>query len=156
MFIIGAGVRRCPNCKVFIEKNGGCPQMQCSRCDYNFCWCCMSEGGYNHATWYKPCPGLPFGIVTNLFITIVFIVVWPIILILFPLLCAFPITFGLVDNCLRNARRGSNYPFCWALLFFIIYIIVLPFALIGAGLVVCVCLLFGVIPFWLACLLFII
>ena len=28
----------CPNCHVRIEKNGGCPHMHCSRCDYHFTW----------------------------------------------------------------------------------------------------------------------
>lgn len=35
-------VRRCPNCKYPIEKDGGCPHMSCSKCNGDFCWKCLS------------------------------------------------------------------------------------------------------------------
>ncbi|XP_071082492.1 uncharacterized protein [Haliotis cracherodii] len=38
--------KRCPKCKHFIQKNGGCPNMVC-RCDYSFCWQCL-EPWDNH------------------------------------------------------------------------------------------------------------
>ncbi|KAG5671760.1 hypothetical protein PVAND_001939 [Polypedilum vanderplanki] len=31
----------CPNCKVSIEKNGGCDHMTCSSCGYEFYWNCL-------------------------------------------------------------------------------------------------------------------
>ena len=31
---------KCPNCEILIEKNGGCPRMQCSVCSYKWCWTC--------------------------------------------------------------------------------------------------------------------
>jgi len=49
-------VRRCPKCRVRIEKNEGCHSMVCSRCNYNFCWCCMEYLGNGHIKWYKVCP----------------------------------------------------------------------------------------------------
>jgi len=33
--------KKCPNCKTDIEKNGGCPNMKCSRCKESFCWTCL-------------------------------------------------------------------------------------------------------------------
>lgn len=33
--------KACPGCNTPIEKNGGCPQMQCARCKLHFCWLCM-------------------------------------------------------------------------------------------------------------------
>eukprot|EP00092_Neocalanus_flemingeri_P018561 GFUD01020098.1.p1 GENE.GFUD01020098.1~~GFUD01020098.1.p1 ORF type:complete len:641 (-),score=120.73 GFUD01020098.1:46-1968(-) len=33
--------KKCPSCKVDIEKAGGCPHMKCSRCNHDFCWNCL-------------------------------------------------------------------------------------------------------------------
>jgi hypothetical protein len=35
--------KRCPHCKVAIQKNGGCPNMQCLSCKQSFCWHCLSK-----------------------------------------------------------------------------------------------------------------
>jgi hypothetical protein len=35
--------RRCPNCRVNIEKNEGCNHMTCTYCGYEFCWFCKRE-----------------------------------------------------------------------------------------------------------------
>eukprot|EP00026_Physarum_polycephalum_P004292 Phypoly_transcript_04310.p1 GENE.Phypoly_transcript_04310~~Phypoly_transcript_04310.p1 ORF type:complete len:610 (+),score=129.03 Phypoly_transcript_04310:76-1830(+) len=37
--------RPCPKCNVPVEKNGGCNHMECSRCQYHFCWQCMGKFG---------------------------------------------------------------------------------------------------------------
>jgi hypothetical protein len=33
----------CPNCNVFIEKDGGCDHMTCSQCSYQFCYICSAD-----------------------------------------------------------------------------------------------------------------
>lgn len=33
----------CPNCKVDVEKNGGCSHMTCSQCKHEFCWNCQAK-----------------------------------------------------------------------------------------------------------------
>ena len=31
-------IKRCPRCKIFIEKNGGCNHMRCAHCKHEFWW----------------------------------------------------------------------------------------------------------------------
>jgi hypothetical protein len=38
----GILIKKCPRCKIIIEKNGGCLHMYCM-CGYNFCWNCKNE-----------------------------------------------------------------------------------------------------------------
>lgn len=44
----------CPDCKAFIEKNGGCPSVVCP-CGCNFCWQCSRpyKGYANHSGCYQ-------------------------------------------------------------------------------------------------------
>lgn len=36
-------LKKCPNCRTWIEKNSGCNHMTCFLCKYEFCWICMKE-----------------------------------------------------------------------------------------------------------------
>ena len=52
-------VKRCPNCKVWTEKNEGCNHMTCTECKFQWCWLCQkkySSGHYNIGS----CKGLQF------------------------------------------------------------------------------------------------
>ncbi|RWS01145.1 E3 ubiquitin-protein ligase RNF14-like isoform X2 [Dinothrombium tinctorium] len=40
---ISENCKKCPNCFVNIEKNGGCNYMVCIRCDNSFCWICLGN-----------------------------------------------------------------------------------------------------------------
>jgi hypothetical protein len=35
--------KKCPSCKVPIEKNDGCDHMTCTRCSFQFCWVCLCD-----------------------------------------------------------------------------------------------------------------
>ena len=36
-------IKRCPLCHVPIERNDGCAQMMCQRCNHVFCWFCLAS-----------------------------------------------------------------------------------------------------------------
>ncbi|KZP14870.1 hypothetical protein FIBSPDRAFT_867845 [Athelia psychrophila] len=35
------GIKKCPQCAVWIEKNAGCNHMACTKCGAHICWVCM-------------------------------------------------------------------------------------------------------------------
>ena len=45
-------VKKCPKCKILIEKNGGCNHMTCPKCLVHICWRCMgvfdADNIYDH------------------------------------------------------------------------------------------------------------
>ena len=46
----------CPNCKLYINKNGGCRHMVCPKCNFEFCWDCLGAfPGYTHI-YGEDCP----------------------------------------------------------------------------------------------------
>lgn len=38
-----AAIKRCPKCKVYIERDEGCAQMMCKNCKHAFCWYCLES-----------------------------------------------------------------------------------------------------------------
>ncbi|XP_069462119.1 E3 ubiquitin-protein ligase RNF144A [Ambystoma mexicanum] len=36
-------IKRCPKCKVYIERDEGCAQMMCKNCKHAFCWYCLES-----------------------------------------------------------------------------------------------------------------
>lgn len=42
----------CPKCKTAIEKNNGCMHMNCTNCNFHFCWLCLTEY-VNHEDYYS-------------------------------------------------------------------------------------------------------
>ena len=44
---INRSTKPCPGCKVPTEKSGGCNHMNCTRCNYEWCWLCLVTWGRN-------------------------------------------------------------------------------------------------------------
>ena len=40
--------KRCPRCKIYIQKLKGCNRMECPNCHYVWCWLCLKMCNYNH------------------------------------------------------------------------------------------------------------
>ena len=52
-------VKRCPNCKIWTEKNEGCNHMTCVECQFQWCWLCQKKYAYGHYN-TGSCKGLQF------------------------------------------------------------------------------------------------
>ena len=53
-------IKKCPNCKIITEKNGGCNHIICSKCNYyQWCWLCNEEYNKFHFKEGK-CKGLQY------------------------------------------------------------------------------------------------
>jgi ariadne-1 len=50
--LFGENVKKCPNCKAIIEKNGGCNHMTCKACAHEFCWMCGGAWSSHPKTHY--------------------------------------------------------------------------------------------------------
>lgn len=59
--------KRCPKCKVLVEKAEGCNHMTCFVCQYEFCWICGGVYTSYHFLPVNPlgCPGLQFARTKN-------------------------------------------------------------------------------------------
>ena len=42
-WVSARNVKKCPECRMNTEKNGGCPHMTCARCGYEWCWICQKS-----------------------------------------------------------------------------------------------------------------
>ena len=57
----GKIVKKCPNCKVWTEKDEGCNHMNCKLCSYDWCWICEGLCPPDHFTKRDtPCYGKQF------------------------------------------------------------------------------------------------
>lgn len=54
-----APIKRCPKCKVYIERDEGCAQMMCKSCRHAFCWYCLESLDVSAAAARRPRPPPP-------------------------------------------------------------------------------------------------
>lgn len=147
-YLCRKGVRKCPKCRVRIEKDGGCPHMKCPRCHVDFCWCCMGESE-NHNKFYSLCPRLPFNLCVNILLVILGIIFMPLIFTLGPLGYAFyGVGYSIVVlyECFRLRRRSRAVKIIGTIFAVVIALgICLPVCLALAGLASALLLSFGTI-----------
>lgn len=53
-------IKRCPRCKMWVEKNYGCNHMTCAECHYQWCWLCGGKYSEGHFQYVGRCAGLQF------------------------------------------------------------------------------------------------
>lgn len=134
LWAFGNNIKICPRCKNHVEKNGGCPQMKCPRCHFNWCWKCgksTSSSSHNEFTcligrnWYELYWGIIF------------------LLLFSPVLIPFLLGIGYIYIYETGAIDGGEYfplfrHFVVRLLLYIIFMGLCPFIeiiiLIGCGL----------------------
>ena len=112
--------------------------MQCSRCHYDMCWCCMGPTN-THDSIFKPCPNLPTPLWATLLLTILFLgVIAPLMAALGPTFAA--LYFALIATPAKfNEKMKYSYscPCCgasnccryfWNIVLFFLFVvpIVLP------------------------------
>ena len=82
--------------------------MECLRCNYDFCWSCMSKEGSCDINGFPLCPRLPFSMCANVTITIVAFLLAPIVLALGPLIAV----IGWIFILPYKVYQGNKYKFC--------------------------------------------
>jgi len=70
--------KKCPSCRVNIEKNGGCDHMTCIKCQFEFCWVCSWDyprhNKLKHITLKPLIPFLKIAIVLSILVFLIYLV----------------------------------------------------------------------------------
>ena len=86
----------CPNCDLFISKQGGCQYMRCPKCTYEFCWFCLGNApGHQHEIGTNCSPRVLAMYTPTLLILILFSIK-PTLFILKPLFAALSLIFSYI------------------------------------------------------------
>ena len=115
----GGKVKNCPSCKSRTQKNSGCNEMSCERCNTKWCWVCnqpCDEFHFEPTNIFSGCPGLQFfgdgGWKLALMLLAVFLLNIPLFIIVPPItgfLAAFyyagVIVYACIGSCLDRC--------CW-------------------------------------------
>ena len=144
------GAHQCPKCKTPIEKNAGCPNMNCTQCQYTWCWVCgRSNTHWTHSLQSmnlfgcKVAPSSVTGWVKFILTFILGLIFMPLyILIAFSALAVIGTT-----KCLRPWKRSNRrisqtcrrriswipFVFIWILLFLIVWAACLALGAVFTG-----------------------
>jgi len=133
------GAHKCPRCKTMIEKNAGCPHMNCRVCHYDFCWFCGSE---YYSGLHKYLPLCTYFIASpkgensyRFYLAIIFILIFsPLVNLLAAFVVAIYATFIIAESFTNvNFRyikiKIISYFFCFLFAFIVIAIFFATFAI---------------------------
>ena len=160
-YLFRAGVRPCPKCGVRVEKNGGCPSMNCARCRHSFCWCCMESNASHDArccgTGFPMCPRLPFNsLCVNLLLTLVAFILCPAVMLIGPIVYALVCGLFMAPASLADKFRYScgNCSCCpaWFFAILVSWLFLLPLCLVAGVIASALAVVFGTLLFWFCCL----
>jgi hypothetical protein len=103
----GGQVGRCPRCRAVFEKDGGCPVMTCTVCQYTYCWVCgmQSEHWLHVAMGGELTCGLimamkSLGSCASFWLQLLFFIFLPLIVLIASLCGAFYAAGGCTYVCL--------------------------------------------------------
>lgn len=121
-------IRKCPNCKCWVEKQEGCNNVTCVNifCNYTFCWICMKE--YEKSHYLNPlseCFGMSFFARQNRFynnklfrifkclliLILIMTIVIPLIILLFSfvLVVFYILTYVLDGSAVKNVKFKTDF-----------------------------------------------
>ena len=78
-------IKRCPNCKMWVEKNYGCNHMTCAECQYQWCWLCGGKYSEGHFEFVGRCAGLQFA-ESNLFNCCICLYLYKLLILLYQMI----------------------------------------------------------------------
>ena len=138
--------------------------MACLRCNYDFCWSCMSKEGSCAVGGFPLCPRLPYSMCTNLTITLVAFLLAPLVLSLGPILVGiiygiFVQPYHVYQACKRNCcgyrRNCLQRTGCILVSVLVSWLLLLPLVLSLAAIVSALAGTIGTLVFEVLCLVYI-
>nr|XP_030700360.1 E3 ubiquitin-protein ligase RNF144A isoform X3 [Globicephala melas] len=101
-----APIKRCPKCKVYIERDEGCAQMMCKNCKHAFCWYCLES--LDGRRTYRPSAVWQDGSF------------WPHTATVSPVCPALSLLFGMMSEALKSLQ-GRQRPYVCSFFIYRIY-----------------------------------
>ena len=87
VFKLTNNIKSCPNCRNYVQKNGGCPHMNCPRCGHKWCWIC---GGDYSSPRHTELTCLCGNNIFDLYLSFIFLI------LIFPVLVPFLLLFIVI------------------------------------------------------------
>ena len=117
--------KRCPNCKMYTQKNHGCNHMTCINCGYQWCWICEDEYKSDHYLVGK-CRGLQNADINDFDDITLYRNCFGLHKIF---VCLFPPIYGPIRFSISTKKKYLIILLCWLLGYGMLFIYILDFNL---------------------------